>query len=180
MATHSARRLQAEYLNEGGRRIHNLTIEQERQLPAQFRARAKEAGMLAVRRIWATAEIIGYLVPKRTFYRMLARHGWRKIRPAVTLGQPTAATSLQENSPGLSPKSSAKKLERSGIKLVPPSMNRMCSLKSQCQIPSGVSPQPTTLPPAQHKSLHERQRFQPLSSPGPMLPANWRHRLALR
>ena len=54
----SVRRLQAQYLKEGeavlqavgrgGRRNQNLTVEQERQLLAEFQARAESAAMLGV------------------------------------------------------------------------------------------------------------------------------------
>ena len=54
----SVRRLQAQYLKEGkqvlpavgrgGRRNQNLTVEQERQLLAEFQARAESAAMLEV------------------------------------------------------------------------------------------------------------------------------------
>ena len=88
----SVRRLQAQYLKEGkpvlqavgrgGRRNQNLTVEQERQLLAEFQARAESAAMLGVspmRRAYEDA--VGHAVPKSTVYRMLARHGWRTIAP---------------------------------------------------------------------------------------------------
>ena len=88
----SVRRLQAQYLKEGkqvlpavgrgGRRNQNLTVEQERQLLAEFDARAERAGMLEVSQIRrAYEDAVGHPVPKSTVYRMLARQDWRKIAP---------------------------------------------------------------------------------------------------
>jgi transposase len=88
----SVRRLQAQYLKEGkavlqavgrgGRRNQNLTVEQEGQLLAEFNARVERAGMLEVSQIRrAYEDAVGHPVPKSTVYRMLARHGWRKIAP---------------------------------------------------------------------------------------------------
>lgn len=88
----SVRRLQAQYLKEGkpvlqavgrgGRRNQNLTVEQERQWLADFDVRAERAGMLEVSQIRRAYEnAVGHPVPKSTVYRMLARHGWRKIAP---------------------------------------------------------------------------------------------------
>jgi transposase len=122
----SVRRLQAQYLKEGeqvlkavgrgGRRNQNLTVEQEHQLLAEFRSRARRAGMLEVSQIKrAYEDLIGHAVPKSTIYRMLARHGWRKIAPRRR--HPEASRRRQrtfkKNSPGSSPKSSGKKTDPS-------------------------------------------------------------------
>ena len=88
----SVRRLQAQYLKQGetvlravgrgGRRNENLTVEQEQQWLAEFGAQAKRGGMLEVSQIkQAYEQVVGHPVPKSTVYRMLARHGWRKIAP---------------------------------------------------------------------------------------------------
>lgn len=88
----SVRRLQAQYLREGeavlrtlgrgGRRHENLTLEEEQQLLQQFSASAERGGMLEVSRVkQAYEEAISHRVPKSTVYRMLGRHGWRKIAP---------------------------------------------------------------------------------------------------
>lgn len=123
----SVRRLQAQYLNEGaqvlkavgrgGRRNQNLTVEQERQLLTQFGTQAEEAGMLEVSQIKRAYEaIIGHPVPKSTVYRMLARHGWRKIAPRRRHPEVSRQRqrAFKKNSPGSSPKSLAKKGEPSG------------------------------------------------------------------
>ena len=66
----------------GGRRHQNLTLEQERQLLAEFVAEAKRGGLLEVGPIrQAYEKALARQVPKSTVYRMLARHGWRKLAP---------------------------------------------------------------------------------------------------
>jgi len=88
----SVRRLQAQYLHEGedilstvgrgGRRHQNLAEEEEAQLLSQFTTRAERGGMLEVSQVKRAYEkAIGHSVPKSTVYRMLSRHGWRKIAP---------------------------------------------------------------------------------------------------
>ena len=88
----SVRRLHAQYLHEGedilstvgrgGRRHQNLAEEEEAQLLSQFAPRAERGGMLEVSQIKRVYEkAIGHSVPKSTVYRMLSRHGWRKIAP---------------------------------------------------------------------------------------------------
>jgi transposase len=118
----SVRRLQAQYLKEGeqmlqavgrgGRRNQNLTVEQERQLLTGFSTQNKEAGMLEVSQIKRVyEELIGHAVPKSTVYRMLARHGWRKIGPRRrhAEGSRERQRASRNNSTGSLPKSSAKK-----------------------------------------------------------------------
>ena len=66
----------------GGRRRANLSLEEEKKLLGQFFAKAKNGEILVVNEIKAAyEEVIGHSVPKSTVYRMLARHGWRKIAP---------------------------------------------------------------------------------------------------
>jgi transposase len=123
----SVRRLQAQYLKEGkqvlqtvgrgGRRNQNLTVEQERQLLAEFQGRAENAAMLEVSQMRrAYEEAVGHAVPKSTVYRMLARHGWRKIaprrrHPGMNRRRQRA---FKKNSPGSQPRSSPNKPEPSG------------------------------------------------------------------
>jgi transposase len=88
----SVRKLQARYLREGeavlkgsgrgGRYYQNLTLEEERQLLRRFLAQSEKGGILEVSRVKVAYEqILGRKVPKSTIYRMLARHGWRKVVP---------------------------------------------------------------------------------------------------
>jgi transposase len=88
----SVRRLQAQYLRQGetlwqrpgrgGRRHQNLTPPEEARLWAGFLGRAERGGWLEVSRVQqAYEQAVGHAVPKSTVYRMLARHGWRKLAP---------------------------------------------------------------------------------------------------
>jgi len=122
----SVRRLQAQYLKEGkqvlqavgrgGRRNQNLTVEQERQLLAEFDARAERAGMLEVSQIRrAYEDAVGHPVPKSTVCRMLARQDWRKIAPRRRHPEANRRRqrAFKKNSPGWWPKSSRNKPEQS-------------------------------------------------------------------
>ena len=88
----SVKKLQSEYLRKGesvlevsksgGRRHENMSIEQEKAFLAPFFDRAKHGGMIVANEIKAAYEKqVGHKVPKSTVYRMLDRHGWRKIVP---------------------------------------------------------------------------------------------------
>ena len=66
----------------GGRRRANLSLEEEKKMLSQFFTKAKSGEILVVNEVKvAYEEAIGHSVPKSTVYRMLARHGWRKIAP---------------------------------------------------------------------------------------------------
>ena len=86
----SVRRLQAQFLRQGeglwerpgrgGRRHQNLTQEEEARLLQSFLPRAEQGRLLEVSRVkQAYEQAVGHVVPKSTVYRMLARHGWRKL-----------------------------------------------------------------------------------------------------
>jgi len=88
----SVKKLQSEYLRKGesvlevsrsgGRKHENMSIEEERAFLAPFFDRAKEGGVIVASEIKIAYEHqLGRKVPKSTIYRMLARHGWRKIVP---------------------------------------------------------------------------------------------------
>lgn len=88
----SVRKLQSLYLREGdtalkrtgrgGRRRQNLTLEEEQNLLQEFLYQSELGGILEVSQVKAAYEqAVGHRVPKSTVYRMLARHGWRKIAP---------------------------------------------------------------------------------------------------
>ncbi|MDM0117815.1 winged helix-turn-helix domain-containing protein [Variovorax sp. J22R133] len=66
----------------GGRHHQHLTPEQELQLLAPFVQRAEAGGMLTVAEIQqAYQEQLGKEVAPSTVYRLLDRHGWRKVVP---------------------------------------------------------------------------------------------------
>lgn len=66
----------------GGRRRNYLDWEEEQEFLSAFLERAEEGGILNVDEVKrAFEERVGRKVAKSTIYRMLARHGWRKITP---------------------------------------------------------------------------------------------------
>jgi len=88
----SVRRVWARYRAEGeatllgrpcgGRRHAYLTPDGEDALLAPFLAAAEAGGVLVAAPIKAAYEArVGKAVPKSTVYRLLARHGWRKVAP---------------------------------------------------------------------------------------------------
>ncbi len=67
---------------KGGRRHEYLTVEQERQLLAPFFARAERGEIATAEEIKRTFEAqVSHEVDESTIYRLLARHGWRKLVP---------------------------------------------------------------------------------------------------
>jgi transposase len=68
--------------SRGGRHHQHLSPEQEQQLLAPFVERAEAGGMLTVAEIQqAYQEQLGKQVAPSTVYRLLDRHGWRKVAP---------------------------------------------------------------------------------------------------
>jgi transposase len=66
----------------GGRRRGHLSFEQEKEFLGPWIETAERGGVLVVPPIHAAyEERIGCRVAASTVYRMLARHGWRKIAP---------------------------------------------------------------------------------------------------
>ena len=66
----------------GGRRHQLMTVEQEIAFLAPWVEKAADGGVLVVPPIHAALEwAVGHSVPKSTAYRLLARHGWRKLAP---------------------------------------------------------------------------------------------------
>jgi transposase len=66
----------------GGRRRQLLTIEEEKEFLAPWTQKAETGGVLVVPPIHEALERrLGRKVPASTVYRMLARHGWRKVTP---------------------------------------------------------------------------------------------------
>jgi transposase len=114
----SVRRVQARYLregeaalrqaNRGGRRHENLSEEAERQLLEGFLGTAAQGGVLELKAIQAAYEAaVGHAVAKSTVYRMLARHGWRKIapRPRHFKADPAAQAAFKKTAPPRHPSS---------------------------------------------------------------------------
>src|SRR5437870_5755833 len=67
---------------KGGRRHQYLTREEEEQFLAPFFARAEAGEIATVREIWQAFETrVGHQVDDSTIYRLLDRHGWRKLMP---------------------------------------------------------------------------------------------------
>ena len=68
--------------NWGGRRYGYMSMDQERQFLSRFFDQASHGGVLIVGEIKRVFEaLVGHKVAKTTIYRMLDRHGWRKIMP---------------------------------------------------------------------------------------------------
>ena len=68
--------------NWGGRRRQLLSIEEEAQFLAPWIDKAEAGGILVVPPIHAALEKrLGKAVSASTVYRLLARHGWRKVAP---------------------------------------------------------------------------------------------------
>lgn len=65
-----------------GRWCYTMTVEEEREFLREWEAKATEGGVLSVPPIHAALlEKLGRNVPISIAYRLLARHGWRKIQP---------------------------------------------------------------------------------------------------
>lgn len=86
----------------GGRRHCVMTMEEEREFLAQWIAKATMGGVLTVPPIHAAlAEHLGRDFPMSTTYRMLARHGWRKVQPDTKhpRSDPALQDEFKKNSP---------------------------------------------------------------------------------
>jgi transposase len=71
-----------ETAGKGGRRHQYLTLEEEAQFLAPFFARAEEGLIATTAEIWRAFEArVGHEVDDSTIYRLLNRHGWRKLMP---------------------------------------------------------------------------------------------------
>lgn len=91
----------------GGRRRELLSIEEEKAFLEPWVAQAEKGGVLIVPPIHlALEERVGHKVPKSTVYRLLARHGWRKVTPDTRhpKGNESAREEFKKNSPIPSPK----------------------------------------------------------------------------
>jgi len=88
-------------VGRGGRRRQNLTLAEEEKLLAGLEPTAKAGGILVVQTVKDAYErALGRAVPHSTVYRMLARHGWRKImpRPRHPKNDPAKIEGFKKNS----------------------------------------------------------------------------------
>jgi transposase len=80
----------------GGRRRELMSVEEEQAFLAPWVEQAKNGGVLVVPPIHAAYEQkVGKSVPRSTIYRLLARHGWRKVMPDTR--HPKANVPAQED-----------------------------------------------------------------------------------
>jgi transposase len=88
----------------GGRRNCSMTIEEEREFLSQWADSATAGQVLSVPPIHAAlVERLGHATPTSTTYRLLARHGWRKVQPDTKhpKSDPIAQEEFKKNSPKL-------------------------------------------------------------------------------
>lgn len=86
----------------GGRRNCSMTSEEEREFLSQWEAEAKSGGVLTVPPIHsALVKRLGHDIPMSTTYRLLARHGWRKVQPDTKhpKSDPALQDEFKKNSP---------------------------------------------------------------------------------
>jgi transposase len=86
----------------GGRRRAAMSIEEERSFLQPWAKLAAEGGMLVVSPLRAAlAQRLGHPVAASVVYRMLARHGWRKVAPDTRhpKSDPAAQAAWKKNFP---------------------------------------------------------------------------------
>jgi len=91
----------------GGRRNQHLTPEQEQKLLAPFVQRASSGGILTVTELQqAYRDRVGKEVARSTIYRLLQRHGWRKVvpRPRHPKADVAAQTAFKKTAPSGTPR----------------------------------------------------------------------------
>jgi transposase len=94
----------------GGRRHQHLSAEQEADVLAPFVERAKAGGMLKVAEIQQAYErLAGVAVAPSTIYRLLDRHGWRKVvpRPRHPKADVAAQAAFKKTAPSGTPRGRA-------------------------------------------------------------------------
>ena len=88
----------------GGRRHCSMSIHEEDEFLREWEAKAAAGGVLTVPPIHAAlVDRLGHPCPMSTTYRLLARHGWRKVQPDTKhpKSDPTAQDEFKKNSPKL-------------------------------------------------------------------------------
>jgi len=86
----------------GGRRHCSMSIDQENEFIAEWEDKATTGGVLTVPPIHAAlVDRLGHDCPMSTTYRLLARHGWRKVQPDTKhpKSNPAAQDEFKKNSP---------------------------------------------------------------------------------
>jgi transposase len=87
---------------KGGRRSQYLTVEQEQQFLAPFFAQARVGSISTAAQIKQAFEAqVGHEVAESTIYRVLDRHGWRKLvpRPVHPKADLTEQAAFKKTSP---------------------------------------------------------------------------------
>lgn len=88
----------------GGRRHFTMSLDEEREFLAEWEAEAKSGGVLSVPPIHAALrQRLGRDIAPSHTYRMLARHGWRKVQPDTKhpKSDQVAQEEFKKNSPKL-------------------------------------------------------------------------------
>jgi transposase len=88
----------------GGRRHCRMTLEEEIEFLRPWEDKAREGGVLSVPPVHAAlVEKLGYDVDISTTYRLLARHGWRKVQPDTKhpKSDPARQAEFKKNFPSL-------------------------------------------------------------------------------
>src|SRR5450631_3659207 len=86
----------------GGRRRAAMSVEEEREFLEPWAESAADGGMLIVAPLRAAlAQRLGRSVTHSVVYRLLARHGWRKVAPDTRhpKSDPAAQAEWKKNSP---------------------------------------------------------------------------------
>jgi transposase len=86
----------------GGRRHCTMTLEEEREFLSQWIEKATVGGILTVPPIHAAlVQRLGRDIPLSSTYRLLARHGWRKVQPDTKhpKSDPALQDEFKKNSP---------------------------------------------------------------------------------
>jgi len=90
----------------GGRHRQHMTAEQESAFLVPFTQQAKAGGVLSAAEIQRAYEACtGKPVAASTIYRLLARHGWRKVspRPRHPRADPAAQAAFKKTAPHAAP-----------------------------------------------------------------------------
>ena len=99
----------------GGRRHAAMTLEEEWRFLQPWAELSADGGMLVVSPLRAAlAQKLGHPVTHSVVYRLLARHGWRKVAPDTRhpKSDPAAQQAWKKNSPGCwLPSAGAEKFE---------------------------------------------------------------------